>query len=172
MRCSIRTALFIGLALAFAGCDAEESDEFLSTTEAGGTSVEGEESSSDEGAESSNGEVATDEGGGESVALEEGGGEAAVGEAEGGTEGILEEEGGEASAGEGEGIEEGGGEESQVVDGIPAPGALCPIPEPWGYVVGDNLKNMAFTNCQGESVTMYDSACGAAVSWVYFTYGW
>jgi len=59
-----------------------------------------------------------------------------------------------------------------AVDGIPAPGSVCPIPEPWGYMKGDNLKNMAFKNCKGEFVTMYDAACGAAVSWVYFTYGW
>ena len=69
---------------------------------------------------------------------------------------------------------EGGAEleEVEVVDGIPAPGSICPIPEPWGYKVGENLKNMAFQNCAGEYITMYDAACGAAVSWVYFTYGW
>ncbi len=83
------------------------------------------------------------------------------------------EEGGEALAEEGgEAIEEEGPDEPEIVDGVPAPGALCPIPEPWGSKVGDNLQNMAFKDCAGNDVTLWDMACGSSVSWVYFTYGW
>jgi hypothetical protein len=59
-----------------------------------------------------------------------------------------------------------------VVDGVPAPGAACPIPEVWGYKPGENMSNIAFMDQNGGSVTLWDSACGAAVNWVYFTYGW
>ena len=67
---------------------------------------------------------------------------------------------------------EGGEEIVQVINGIPAPESVCPYPEPWGYKVGDNLKNMAFQNCEGDYVSIYDIGCGASVSWIYFTYGW
>ena len=82
----------------------------------------------------------------------------------------------EVSESETEAVEEEVVEEDELipaVDGIPAPGGTaCPFPEPWGYKKDEYLKNMAFKNCAGEVVTMYDAACGAAVSWVYFTYGW
>lgn len=59
-----------------------------------------------------------------------------------------------------------------VVNGVPAPGAVCPIPEPWGHTPGENMINIAFTDQNSAPVTLWDSACGASVNWVYFTYGW
>ncbi|NUN13159.1 MAG: hypothetical protein HUU55_05935 [Myxococcales bacterium] len=65
-----------------------------------------------------------------------------------------------------------GPEKPLVVNGVPAPGSVCPIPEPWGYAVGDTVKNMAFKDCAGNPVTIHDVMCGSSVGWVYFTYGW
>ena len=59
-----------------------------------------------------------------------------------------------------------------VVNGVPAPGAVCPIPDPWGYKPGENMSNIAFKDQNNGDVTLWDSSCGAAVNWVYFTYGW
>jgi hypothetical protein len=58
------------------------------------------------------------------------------------------------------------------VNGVPAPGAVCPIPSPWGFTVGEQMQNIAYKDCNGNDATLWDSACGAAVNWVYFTYGW
>ena len=172
MRKNIRLVVIGAFLLPFLGCGGAEDEELSVGAETGieglaegageeapGAELEAEELTEESGSESS--EETTPEGeneGDESASVEEGE-EADV---------PTDEEGGEEAALE-------GGEEPEdiaVVDGVPAPGSICPIPEPWGCKVGDNLKNMAFQNCAGEYITMYDAACGAAVSWVYFTYGW
>ena len=158
--------------LLWLGCGEASEDDAVET---GGSETSLEAEGGEAGESTDEGDEAAGEEAGEAAGEE--GGEAAgeEGDEAAGEEGdeAAGEEGGEAAEEEGGEAAEGGQEEGPAtVDGIPAPGSLCPIPEPWGYAKGDNLKNMAFKNCSGEDVTMYDAACGAAVSWVYFTYGW
>ena len=63
-------------------------------------------------------------------------------------------------------------EEPEIIAGVPAPGSQCPFPQPWGTKLGEYLKNVAFHNCAGDDVTLYDAVCGASVGWIFFTPTW
>jgi glutaredoxin len=163
-----------GLAAIAVGCDSggdkEPQTESEGTTEA---SDEGEASTNTESAAEPGENGGTVDEGGSDSASPEGAGEASEeeeGEAQPGTE--------DGEPGEGNPIEEDGGDEPIIeeeggsVDQGGIPGAVCPYAEPQGTMVGDYLKNVKFTKCNGDVVSMWDVSCGSSVTWFFFTTSW
>ncbi len=60
---------------------------------------------------------------------------------------------------------------AEVTDGFPAPGAQCPVPEPWGFNLTNYMDNTQLVDCEGNPVYMHDEFCGATVGWLYFFQG-
>lgn len=120
------------------------------------------------GGDDNPGQTGNDSGSGADVAVDDGGGQTDLDSSSAGEQDTSVGEGDPDTAKE----PDSGPEEPLIVNGVPAPGSACPIPEPWGYAVGDTVKNMAFKDCAGNPVTIHDVVCGSSVGWVYFTYGW
>jgi len=60
---------------------------------------------------------------------------------------------------------------AEVEDGFPAPGSLCPVPQPWGFELTQHMDNTQLVDCEGNPVNLHDEFCGATVGWLYFFRG-
>ena len=60
---------------------------------------------------------------------------------------------------------------AEVDSGFPAPGSICPVPEPWGFNLTQHMDNTQLVDCDGNPVYMHDEFCGATVGWLYFFRG-
>ena len=62
-------------------------------------------------------------------------------------------------------------DELGLVQGVPAPGSECPVPEPYGFEKGQRLDNTQLVDCEGNLFNVHDVICGSTVGWVYFYRG-
>ena len=62
-------------------------------------------------------------------------------------------------------------DELGLVQGVPAPGSECPVPEPYGFDKGQRLDNTQLVDCEGNFFNVHDVICGSTVGWVYFYRG-